>query len=118
MAAAASARRRLGAVAAHLASEDAVRRGADVPAREPLNEKEVERFLSDGYVVLPGLLGDGPGSMNDALRRDLDRLCDAREAHRQDESVPLPHVVEFGTLGELVAYPPVVDKVKRFHAAS
>ena len=77
-----------------------------------------DRFLSDGYVVLPGLLGDGPGSMNDALRRDLDRLCDAREAHRQDESVPLPHVVEFGTLGELVTYPPVVDKVKRFHATS
>ena len=68
MAAVAPARRRLGAVAAHLASEDTVRRGADVPAREPLNEKEVERFLSDGYVVLPGLLGDGPGSMNDALR--------------------------------------------------
>ena len=57
-------------------------------------------------MVLPGLLGDGPGTLNEALMRDLDMLIEAR-----DSDGPTPHVVECGSLGELVAHPPIVDKV-------
>ena len=102
---------------AAVAPVEEITRAADVSPEEPLSDREVERFLSDGYVVLPSLLGDGPGSMNDALRQDLDRLCDAREAHQQDKSAALPHVVEFGTLGELVTHPPVVDKLTQLMSA-
>ena len=38
--------------------------------------------------------------------RDLDMLIEAR-----DSDGPTPHVVECGSLGELVAHPPIVDKV-------
>ena len=38
--------------------------------------------------------------------RDLDVLMEARESDG-----PTPHVVESGSLGDLVAHPPVVDKV-------
>lgn len=117
-----SATRRLTSLAAHVvAAETEI--AAEVvnqamlnihaDADAPLSDTEIETFLSDGYVVLPGVLGDGAGSYNDALKADLDRMIDARRAHQEDNSQPMPHVVEFGSLGELCAHPPIVDKVKQ-----
>jgi hypothetical protein len=67
--------------------------------------------------VLPGILGDGEDSLNGQLKRDLDEMVEARRAHQADSAVPVPHVVEFGTLGELVVHPPIVDKVKQLMGA-
>ena len=67
--------------------------------------------------MLPGILGDGAGSLNEQLKRDLDDLIEARRAHQRDNSVRVPHVVEFGSLGELVVHPPIVDKVKQLMRA-
>jgi hypothetical protein len=114
-----STTRRLTTLTAHVvASETQVAEVVDpatlnihADADAPLSDSEIEAFQSDGYVVLPGVLGDGAGSFNEALKADLDRLIDARKAQQADKSQPLPHVVEFGSLGELVAHPPIVDKV-------
>ena len=67
--------------------------------------------------MLPGVLGEGAGSLNEQLKRDLDDLIEARRAHQRDSSARVPHVVEFGTLGELVVHPPIVDKVKQLMRA-
>ena len=47
---------------------------------QPLTAAQVDSVMDDGYVMLPGIMGDGPGPMNSLLRRDLDLLCEARAA--------------------------------------
>jgi hypothetical protein len=56
-------------------------------------------------------------ALEEELKRDLDEMVEARRAHQADSAVPVPHVVEFGTLGELVVHPPIVDKVKQLMGA-
>jgi len=123
-----SAARRLTSLAAHVVAAETETTPVEVvdpatlnihaDADAPLSDTEIETFLSDGYVVLPGVLGDGAGSYNEALKADLDKMIDARKAHQADNSQPMPHVVEFGSLGELVAHPPIVEKVKQLMASS
>jgi hypothetical protein len=97
--------RRLRAIASQVAAVAATpptAQSAVTDPSQPLTAAQVDSFMDDGYVMLPGIMGDGPGSMNGLLRRDLDLLCEARAAHAQDDSVPVPHIVESGRWDHLV----------------
>jgi hypothetical protein len=74
----------------------------------PLTREEIDHFLLEGYVALPGLI---PDDLNKALKADVDVLMRDRAEKRADL------IVSYGTLGELCAYPPVVDKVQQLMAA-
>ena len=73
-----SAARRLTSLAAHVVAAETETTPVEVvdpatlnihaDADAPLSDTEIETFLSDGYVVLPGVLGDGAGSYNEALK--------------------------------------------------
>ena len=65
-------------------------------------------FVTHGYVLLPAAL---PASYNDAMKRDIDALVEDRKNKHAK------HVVEYETLGQLCAYPPIVDKVHQLMAA-
>ena len=43
----------------------------------PLTPEQIDHFLVNGYVALPGLLAE---DFNDAMKRDVDRLVDDRAA--------------------------------------
>ena len=75
----------------------------------PLTPEQIDHFLVNGYVALPGLF---PEDFNDAMKRDVDRLVDDRAAK---QAAPL--IASYGTLGELCSYPPIVDKVCQLMAA-
>ena len=70
----------------------------------PLTKEQIDHFMLEGYVALPGLI---PVSFNTALKADVDALM----ADRASNSARL--IASYGTLGELCSYPPVVDKVRQ-----
>eukprot|EP01046_Picozoa_sp_COSAG06_P058475 COSAG06_NODE_11756_length_1468_cov_3.776005_5_plen_182_part_00 len=75
----------------------------------PLTPAQIDHFLVNGYVALPGFF---PDDFNEAMKRDVDRLVDDRAAK---QAAPL--IASYGTLGELCSYPPIVDKICQLMAS-
>lgn len=77
----------------------------------PLSDAQLNKFLVDGYIALPGII---PNEFNGELMNSVDELMDARTRHTigsGDWSHGL--IAEFGELGTLCSWPPIVDKVKQ-----
>lgn len=77
----------------------------------PLSNAQLNKFLVDGYVALPGII---PDEFNGELMNSVDELMDARTRHSigsGDWSHGL--IADFGQLGTLCSWPPIVDKVKQ-----
>lgn len=77
----------------------------------PLTDAQVHKFMVDGYIALPGIV---PEDFNSELMSSVDELMCARTQHTigsGDWSHGL--IANFGQLGMLCSWPPIVEKVKQ-----
>jgi len=109
-----------GSAAAPPRADDGAEAAADLDSvvvtepSAPLTQSQVDHFLLDGYVALPGIVPDG---FNAELMASVDELMDARAQHTigsGDWSNGL--IAGFGQLGALCSWPPIVEKVKQLMA--
>ena len=77
----------------------------------PLDKKQIDQFIEEGYCLLPGII---PPELNQRLRADLDDL--AADGGR-DDGGKRGKVVEYNELGLLCSLPCIVEKVKQLMAA-
>ena len=108
----AAGRRRVAAITSHLTSAtteiDLDSLTVDDPER-PLSAEQIEHFMMEGYVALPGII---PDDFNAQLKADTDALM----ADRASKDAQGRLIASYGTLGELCSWPPVVDKVMQLMA--
>ena len=108
----AAGRRRVAAITSHLTSAtteiDLDSLTVDDPER-PLSAEQIEHFMMEGYVALPGII---PDDFNAQLKADTDALM----ADRASKDAQGRLIASYNTLGELCSWPPVVDKVMQLMA--
>ena len=81
----------------------------------PLTQEQIDHFMTDGYVALPGLI---PDEYNAELIAGVDALMESRAEHGGSTSGNWDHglIPSFGALGDLCSWPPIVEKVKQLCA--
>lgn len=80
----------------------------------PLTPAQVQKFMLDGYVALPGLL---PEDFNTDCMASVDDLMAARSEHSIGSGDWTNGLVAgHGELGALCSWPPIVEKVKQLMA--
>ena len=98
---------------------------SDEARAEPLSQKQIDFFMSEGYLLMPGILGE---QYSRELRGDIDQmtvdrkqLAQERAQERETGAKVMPDLdyfrrrrimtVSYEHYGNLVSYPPLVDKV-------
>ena len=81
----------------------------------PLTQEQIDYFMTEGYVALPGMI---PDEFNAELIAGVDALMESRAEHGGSTSGNWDHglIPSFGALGDLCSWPPIVEKVKQLCA--